>query len=69
MTVLKIAISELDKGQRRQLDVYEVAQLKKAGLRVYRGKQWQIERNDDGAYSVRWQTKKDGGATWALEQA
>lgn len=65
---MKIAISELDSGQMRMLDIYEVAQLKKQGLRVYHGRQWQISRNDDGAYSLIWITKRDS-ASWALEQA
>ena len=65
---LNISISKpLRNGSDRQLTQSEIRQIRKQStLRAYRGKQWQLRRNDGGDYSLLWATK-DSGATWAVE--
>lgn len=53
------------KGSARRLTPIEVMKLGAFGIKANTGRNWQLERNDDGALSLRWSTRKDGAA-WAI---
>ena len=66
--IINRATATMPRSSTRNLYAYEIRAIRaQCHLRPYRGKQWQIQRDEKGDYNLVWRCKDGTGATWKIK--